>query len=211
MNATLLQLLEKTRPDLTPAEREALVDATPDAKPKAAGKPVQARRGSRPRSSASMERRRSWAASGRMPPRLAARFTLAEQAVLAVVAVEVAKGGECTLTVGHIAALAGVCAQTVRNAQHAAVALGLIRVEERRLSAWRNAPNRVSILAPEWLSWLRLTRKGGGSKSFGPTNTSLRKQEASRSTPAAQKGFRRAEKAESKRLQRHDSAWRRSG
>ena len=55
----------------------------------ASQKPVQRRVGSRPRSPASMERRRSWAASGAMPPQLAARFTLAEVAVLAVVAAEV--------------------------------------------------------------------------------------------------------------------------
>ena len=42
--------------------------------------------GSRPRTDTSMERRRRWAASGRLPPALAARFTLAEQAVLAMVA-----------------------------------------------------------------------------------------------------------------------------
>src|SRR5215212_7890806 len=41
-------------------------------------KPVQRRLGSRPRSDASMERRRRWAASGALPPALAARFTLAE-------------------------------------------------------------------------------------------------------------------------------------
>ncbi len=40
-------------------------------------KPVQRRVGSRPRSPASMERRRSWAAAGRLPPALASRFTLA--------------------------------------------------------------------------------------------------------------------------------------
>ena len=34
--------------------------------------------GSRPVSGASLERRRRWAASGRLPPALAARFTLAE-------------------------------------------------------------------------------------------------------------------------------------
>src|SRR3954471_11651396 len=45
-------------------------------------KPVQRRSGSRPRSSASMERRRRWAASGCLPPAVAARFTLAETAVL---------------------------------------------------------------------------------------------------------------------------------
>ena len=63
-----------------------------------------------------MERRRSRAAAGRLPPALAARFTLAEQAILAVVAVEVAKHGACALTIGHIAALAGVPESTVRNA-----------------------------------------------------------------------------------------------
>src|SRR4051795_11428377 len=52
-------------------------------------KPIQRRLGSRPRfSPASMERRRRWAASGALPPALATRFTLAETAVLAVVAVE---------------------------------------------------------------------------------------------------------------------------
>src|SRR4051794_28549973 len=48
-------------------------------------KPVQRRSGSRPRSPAHMERRRRWAASGALPPALAARFTLGEQAALAVV------------------------------------------------------------------------------------------------------------------------------
>src|SRR4051794_6247351 len=45
-----------------------------------APKPIRRRLGSRPRSSASMERRRRWAASGALPPALAARFTLAETA-----------------------------------------------------------------------------------------------------------------------------------
>src|SRR5829696_5750535 len=51
-------------------------------------KPIQRRLGSRPRSSAHMERRRRWAASGCLPPQIAARFTLGEQAVLAVIAAE---------------------------------------------------------------------------------------------------------------------------
>src|SRR5829696_5585366 len=82
----------------------------------ATGKPVKRHCGSRPRTTASIERRRSWAASGRMPPKIANRFTGAEQAVLAVVANKVADGGSCSLTVGHIAALAGVSETTVRNA-----------------------------------------------------------------------------------------------
>src|SRR3954469_12592828 len=47
-------------------------------------KPTQRRFGSRPRPPPPMERRRRWAASGALPPSLAARFTLAETAVLAV-------------------------------------------------------------------------------------------------------------------------------
>src|SRR5215210_4104045 len=131
-------------------------------------KPAQRRVGSRPRSPASMERRRSWAAAGRLPPALAARFTLAEQAVLAVIAVEVTKHGACTLTIGHIAALAGVSETTVRNAMREAHGLGLVRIEERRLTAWRNAPNRVTITSPEWLAWLRLGRRGEGAKPCTP-------------------------------------------
>src|SRR5215212_6981925 len=118
----------------------------------APGKPTQRRVGSRPRSPASMERRRSWAAAGRLPPQLASRFTLAEQAVLAVVALEVVKRGSCRLAIDHIAALAGVGRSSVKNALREAHGLGLVRIEERRLTAWRNAPNRVTITSPEWLA-----------------------------------------------------------
>src|SRR4051794_40122484 len=69
-------------------------------------KPAQRRLGSRPRTPAGLERRRRWAASGALPPQVAARFTLAEQAVLSVVAAEHVKRGRCTLTIDHVAALA---------------------------------------------------------------------------------------------------------
>src|SRR4051812_9621301 len=51
----------------------------------AAPKPARRRFGSPPRSDASMERGGRWAAPGSPPPQIAARFTLAETAVLAVV------------------------------------------------------------------------------------------------------------------------------
>jgi hypothetical protein len=139
-------------------------------------KPAQRRFGSRPRSGASMERRRRWAASGALPPALAARFTLAETAVLAVIAAEVLRHSACTLTVGHVAALAGVSETTVRNALRAARGLGLLTIEERRLTAWRNAPNVVRIVSREWRAWLRLRApkgrtQGGGCKLVPPTPT----------------------------------------
>src|SRR3954469_17644275 len=79
-------------------------------------KPAQRRLGSRPRSDASMERRRRWAASGCLPPQLPARFTLAEQAVLGVIAAEGVRHGRCTLVIDHIAALAGVSRTTFKSA-----------------------------------------------------------------------------------------------
>ncbi len=50
MSADLLALLEQTRPDLSPAERLALIEATPDRSgAKAPQKPAGRRVGSRPR------------------------------------------------------------------------------------------------------------------------------------------------------------------
>jgi hypothetical protein len=216
MSQALLALLELAHPGRPQADLLAMIEATPNAR--ATEKPAQRRVGSRPRSSASMERRRSWAASGLLPPCLACRFTLAEQAVLAVVAEQVATRAEppgagrfqtCELPLDAIAAKAGVCRTTVRNALREARTLGLIHVEERRLSAWRNLPHRIMVVSPEWLSWLKMRAKGltrqtragvhhgehsgGGRKSVSPTSTDRKKE-----------GFARAEKAESKRQDRHD-------
>ncbi|WP_267361432.1 MULTISPECIES: GntR family transcriptional regulator [unclassified Methylobacterium] len=140
---------------------------------------TRATAGSRPRTDASLERRRRWAASGRLPPQLAARFTLAEQAALALVSAETARRGDCRLSVGQIAAVAGVSETTVRNALREAQRLGLVTIEERRLTGWRSDTNVVRIVSPEWTAWLRLARrgervsglKGGGCKSPNPTDT----------------------------------------
>src|SRR5215203_7376269 len=47
----------------------------------------------------------------------------------------------------------------------------LLTVEERRLTAFRNASNVVRIVSPEWRAWLRL---GGGGKSVPPSPTQLK-------------------------------------
>ena len=116
-------------------------------------------------------------------------FTMAEAAVLAVVASEVARHGRCTLTLGHIGALAGVSRTTVRNAMREARLAGFITVEEWRLSAWRSAPNTVKIVSPEWSTWLRLRGReqgagalqGGGRILVRTTNTPLHKNDRSSS------------------------------
>ena len=125
-----------------------------------AGSPRKPGVGSRPRTDASMERRRRWAASGRMPPGLAARFTLAEQAVLALVAAEVVRRKDCRLSIENMAAVTGVCRSTVKNAIREAAQLGLLTVEERQITGFRNDTNVIRILSTEWLAWIRLARRG---------------------------------------------------
>lgn len=152
--------------------------------------------GSRPKTDESLERRRRWAASGRLPPGLAAWFTPGEIAVLAVVAHEVCRRGDCRLAVGHLAAVAGVSETLVRNALREARALGLVTVDERRVTAWRNDTNVVRIVSAEWSGWLKLAKgrpgaapvlrgrasskgsraassegRGGGCRSADPTDT----------------------------------------
>lgn len=160
------------------AEAEALstlIEArkTPVASPAAPNlrKPV----GSRPRTSASLERRRRWAASGRLSPAIAAQFTTGEQAALSVITLEQTKRGDCRLALDHIAAVAGVSRTTVRNAIKQARALGLVTVRERRVSRFRSETNVVTIISREWLAWMRLSRAvtgpGGGRKFAKGTNT----------------------------------------
>src|SRR3954447_25476395 len=108
-----------------------------------------------------------------MPPRIAVHFTQGEQAALAVVAVEVTKRNACSLAIGAIAALAGVSINTVKRALRQARALGLVTIEERRLSRFRNDTNVVRVVSREWLSWLRLGPKGGGGQFWPGTNTKV--------------------------------------
>lgn len=122
-----------------------------------------------------IERRRRWAASGKLPPNLAAHFTQGEAAALAVVAGQHQRLGRCELAVGHIAALAGVSETTVRNAVREARRLGLVRVEERKVTAWRNDTNVVRVISAEWAVWLGKF-SGGGCKRMHSTDTeNLRK------------------------------------
>ena len=129
--------------------------------------------GSRPRSSASLERRRAWTGSGWMPPAIAARFTMGEAAAIGVVVAEIAARGQCMLSIGAIAGRAGVCATIVRNALRQARTLGLLHVEPRRMARDRNLPNVVTIISRELELWVRtrsrVERQGGGCRSVSPT------------------------------------------
>jgi hypothetical protein len=119
-----------------------------------------------------------------MPPQLAAQFTTGELAALRIVADAVRDRGACLLTLGEIAARAGVCVTTARNALRQAGREGLLTIEERRRDKRPNLPNVVRIVSREWKSWIERGRssksrtsapKGGGCKKAGATDkTSFR-------------------------------------
>ena len=109
---------------------------------------------------ASRDRRRLLAASGPMPPALAARFTTGQIAVLRILADEVAAKGVCGLCIDAIAARAGVCRRLAQGAIRLAEGDGLLTVEERRHRGRKNAPNLVRIISREWQAWIRRGRRG---------------------------------------------------
>jgi hypothetical protein len=129
---------------------------------------------------ASLERRRLLAASGVMPPALAARFTTGELAALRIVADEARDKNACRLSLGEIAARAGVGITTARRALREAAGQGLVTIEERRRSRQRNLPNVVRIVSAEWRTWIARGARaavstpepaeGGGRQKAGATD-----------------------------------------
>ena len=133
--------------------------------------------GSRPRSSASMARRRSWAAGSWMPPAMAAGFTQAENAALAVIIREIAATGFCGLAAAAIAGRAGISTSSARNAVREARRRGILCVQERRIRYDRNEPNLITIASRELALWARtrarMLGQGGGVKFVTPTSNHL--------------------------------------
>jgi hypothetical protein len=163
------------------ARRAAFATRTAYPAPRPAlGLPGAARRPPRsPDRQRSIERRRRTAASGAMPPALAANFTTGEQAALAVIGREVQRAGRCELYIDVIAAMAGVCRSVVQSATREAARLGLLRVTERRRRGAKSLTNVVEVIDQGWRAWLRI--------GFRKTNTTVtdfknRSESARRST-----------------------------
>ena len=119
-----------------------------------------------------LERRRRQAMSGVVPARIAAHFTMAEAAVLAVVGRTCQRCGTCILPLDAIAALAGVSRTIVKNAMRQARILGLVEVKERRRRGLPSMTNIVQIISAEWNGWLRMGGQGGGVRFPTTTDTS---------------------------------------
>ena len=103
-------------------------------------------------SQASLERRRRQAMSGVVPAKIAAAFTMAELAVLTVIARQCQRAGVCILPIDAIAALAGVCRTTVQNA---------MRQARRWADPREGAPHRPACRASPTSS--RSSRRNGSA------------------------------------------------
>jgi hypothetical protein len=112
--------------------------------------------------------------SGAVPAKIAAAFTMAELAVLAVVGRQCRRGGTCSLHIDAIAALAGVSRTTVKRAMRQARLLGLVLVKERRIPGRKSLTNVVSVVSREWLAWLKLGV--GGQKRPSTVNNCIRRE-----------------------------------
>jgi ribosomal protein L40E len=112
-----------------------------------------------PNRSRSIRRRRQLAASGPLPPAMAASFTVGELSVLRIVADEVRDKGVCDRTYAELAARAGVCRSTAKNAIRQAKRLELVSLEERRRPGHKSLPNLIRIISVEWWAWLELGRR----------------------------------------------------
>ena len=138
---------------------------------------------------ASQERRKMLASLGALPSSIARQFTIAEQAVLKIVADEVKRKGMCTLYLGEIAARAGVCLTTARDTIREASYMGKITIQERKQYRKPHLSNIVRIICAEWREWifsrlyfmadfLKPVRKevhfaGGASRKVGATDKGL--------------------------------------
>lgn len=108
---------------------------------------------------ASRQRRRTWGGSSALPPELRAAFTEGQRAVMAVV-VDLSKArGFCDAPIDRIAAIAGVCRTTARDAMHEARRLGLISITLRPMKGMsKNLTNIVKVVARAWVRWIERTK-----------------------------------------------------
>jgi hypothetical protein len=135
---------------------------------------------------ASIERRRRLARASPVPPELVDKFTQGEHAALTVVCGEIQRCGLCAWCLAKIAAIAGCCRSTVRNALRKARDVGLLHKEERRRRGQKSLTNIVRVLRQSWGHWLKRI----GYKKFGTTTEKDSKYGAARTGERSGDGFR---------------------
>ena len=94
--------------------------------------------------------RRALATCNLVVPFLARLVSEAHRAVLTVVALVVKQKGMCDASIAEIARRASVSRRTVQSALRGAEALGVLTIEERRVTRDRSLTNVIRIASPRW-------------------------------------------------------------
>lgn len=143
---------------------------------------------------ASLLRRRQHAATGPLPPNLAANFTTGELAALKIVADECLAHGACDLSKNEIGARAGVCKTVVKRAlKHAEVELTMISVQRRARSGRKHLTSIIRIIRAEWLTWLdRGNRKAYAIKACNQAKPDFKRFRGARLDPPRAQDLRNA-------------------
>jgi hypothetical protein len=102
-----------------------------------------------------------------LPPYIRRQLTQGKQAVAMVIGEQCRKHGSCTLSIGHISAMAGVSRSLVNDTKRSLRAMGAVSTKERRRSSCRSLPTVITIVCAEWLSWIRKGPLGGWFQKFG--------------------------------------------
>jgi hypothetical protein len=111
--------------------------------------------------SARMRLRRLWGGTSSLPPDVRVRLTLGQQAVLVAILRQCKISGICSLTNSQIAGLAGCCRTLVSQAKSIARRLGLITIQERRVSLRSNMSSVIRISCSKLMEWIRRGPVGG--------------------------------------------------
>jgi hypothetical protein len=103
---------------------------------------------------ASMRRRRTLAATWALPPAMAAKLTVSEQAYCRLLADDYAAEGLTNASHSEMAARVGCCVETIKRAQKVLRRLGWITVQIRPRRGLKHLTNVVRIVSPEWITWI---------------------------------------------------------
>lgn len=100
-----------------------------------------------------------------------AKLTPGQQAYARILADEFDANGDCRKSHYEMAARAGICRTSAKNAQDRLEELGWITVQIRGVEGQRNDTNVITIIDPLWTSWITNTtrRRGGGYKKLYAT------------------------------------------
>ncbi len=98
--------------------------------------------------------------------------------MLALIAAETTRRGDCRLAVGHLAAIVVWLRPPCATPSARRGSSGCLTVEERRITGFRNDTNILRIVAPEWTAWLSLARKAAPPMALGRPERSGRDAKA---------------------------------